>query len=85
MSTESHVTELLPAHSLDCLDEEDIAIVSEHLAVCDDCSSELRAFQAVIDDLALAVPDREPPPDLESRLMDRVRPPHPAAPVAPRT
>jgi anti-sigma-K factor RskA len=84
MSTEIHGTELLPAHSLDCLDEEDIVLVSEHLADCDACQSELRAYQAVVDDLAMAIPIHEPPTDLRTRLMDRVQPSHPPARVAPR-
>lgn len=74
MSTENHYIELLPAYTLDCLDEEDIILASEHLSACDGCQAELRAYQAVVDDLALAVPDAEPPSDLKRRLMDRVQP-----------
>lgn len=74
MSTEDQYKELLPAYALDCLDEEDIIIASEHLPVCDSCQAELRAYQAVVDGLALAVPDAEPASDLKRRLMDRVQP-----------
>ena len=74
MSTENDHMELLPAYTLDCLDEEDSILASEHLSVCDGCQAELRAYQALVDDLALAVPDAEPPSDLKRRLMDLVQP-----------
>ena len=79
MSTETHVVELLPAYTLDCLDEEELVLVSEHLAACADCRAELRTYQAVTDQLALAVPHAEPPASLKRRLMDRAQPPGPVA------
>lgn len=85
MSTDSHVTESMPAYALGCLDEADAVLVSEHLAVCDDCRAELLAYQAVVDDLALAVPAAEAPPDLRRRLMERTQPTRPYEFVQPRT
>jgi anti-sigma-K factor RskA len=77
MSTDPHVIELLPAYALDCLDEEELVRVSEHLAVCAECRAELRSYQAVTDQLALAVPQAAPPTRLKRQLMDRIQPSHP--------
>ena len=77
MSTDSHVTELVPAYALGCLDEADAVLASEHLAVCDGCRAELLAYQAVVDELALAVPFAEAPPGLKRRLMERTQPARP--------
>jgi anti-sigma-K factor RskA len=78
MSTETHILELLPAYTLDCLDEEEFIQVSEHLAACAECRDQLHFYQTVTDQLALAVPGADPPIDLKQRLMDRVRPSRPA-------
>jgi len=74
MTVEPHVTELLPAYALDCLDDEELVQVAEHVAVCAECRAELRAYQAVTDQLALAVPETVPPADLKYRLVERIRP-----------
>lgn len=85
MSTSIHVIDLLPAYALDCLDEEDLVRVSEHLAVCAECRAELRSYQAVTDQLALAVPDADPPTHLKRRLMDHIQPTRPKAFSHPRS
>ena len=85
MSTHSQVTELLPAYTLGCLEEAEAALVAEHLAVCDDCQTELLAYQAVASDLALAAPAAEPPPDLRRRLMERTQPTRPDELAQPRS
>ena len=81
---DAHVVELLPAHTLDCLDEEDALLVAEHLAVCPVCRAELVSYQGVVDQLAMAVPCSEPPADLRRQLMEHVRPPHPRGISQPR-
>jgi anti-sigma factor RsiW len=83
MATEIHVSDLLPAYVLDCLDETEISAVSEHLALCPRCQAELQAYRAVADQLALAAPEAEPPPDLKVQLMARLAPPSLARPTAP--
>ncbi len=84
MAKDTHVIELLPAYALDCLDEEDTALVAEHLAVCSACRADLIAYQSVADQLAIAVPCSEPPADLRRRLMTHVQPPRPRAISQPR-
>ncbi|GAB4539875.1 MAG: anti-sigma factor [Anaerolineae bacterium] len=77
MSVDNHVVDLLPAYALDCLDEDEIIQVSEHLAVCAACRAALDTYQGVADQLALIVPETEPPLDLKARLMDRIQPARP--------
>ena len=84
MATNAHVIELLPAYTLDCLDEEDMLLVTEHLAVCPTCRAELISYQGVADRLAMAVPCSEPPVDLRGRLMTHVQPARPQAISQPR-
>lgn len=81
MSAPTHVNDLLPAYTLDCLDEEEFVQVSEHLAACAECRVELQSYQSVADQLALAVPTAEPPARLKRRLMERVQPARRAAPA----
>jgi anti-sigma-K factor RskA len=84
MAMNTHVIELLPAYTLDCLDEEDMLLVTEHLAVCPTCRAELASYQGVADQLAMAVPCSEPPTDLRRRLMAHVQPARPRAISQPR-
>mgnify|MGYP000147392737 CR=1 FL=1 len=85
MSAEAHIAELLPAYALDCLDEDELIAVSEHLAVCADCRADLRAYDATIGRLALAAPDVAPPPELKIRLLERIQPPSGRSIVQPRS
>lgn len=84
MSTDLHISELIPAYALDCLDEDELVMVSEHLEICSACRAELRSYQTVADQLVLAVPDAAPPPELKRRLMDRVQSSRPTPPPQPR-
>ena len=73
MSDETHILELIPAYALDCLDEAEMRQVAEHLAGCQLCRTELRAFQDVTGQLALLAPEALPPADLRSRLQQRIQ------------
>lgn len=73
MKLQEHVNDLIPAYALDILDEGEMMQVSEHLADCPACREELRSYQAVTDQLALAAPMAEPPPALKQKLMDQVQ------------
>ena len=79
MFTDVHVVDLLAAFALDSLDEEEFIQVSEHLARCAECRAELSTYQAVADQLALAVPAAIPPARVKQQLMNRVRAQAPAA------
>lgn len=73
MSNNLHVLESLPAYALGSLDEEEAQVVSKHIAGCYLCRQELNAFQAVADQLLLAVPEARPSGDLRPRLMERIQ------------
>lgn len=72
MIGEEHVTDFLAAYALDCLDEQETVLVSEHLAHCEACRRELISFQAVTDQLPLALPQVEPPGRVKAQLMARI-------------
>ena len=72
MTADQHVFDLLPAYALDCLDEDEAIIVSEHLADCSLCNSELGAYQAIADELSLVVPMVDPPASVKRKLMERI-------------
>jgi anti-sigma-K factor RskA len=74
MSNQEHIVELIPAYALDCLDEQEALQVAGHLALCASCRDELTTYEAVVNQLALAVPDVEPPADLKERLMAQIEP-----------
>jgi len=68
-----HVTDLLPAYALDCLEEEEFIMVSEHLAICEQCRTELQSFQAVADQLVLLAPEATPSSGLKDQIMAQVQ------------
>lgn len=73
MSCADPIIELLPGYALGCLDEAERIAVSEHLAICSACRAEVRAYQAIVTQLALTVPEADPPPNLKQRLMNRIQ------------
>ena len=73
MTADLHVFDLLPAYALDCLDEDEAVYVSEHLATCAECNSELEVYQVIADNLPLAVPLVDPPAVMKDRLMERIQ------------
>jgi len=79
-----HVSDLLPGYALGCLDPADEALVSDHLATCAGCRTELQSFLVVSDQLALAVPDVPPPERLKHQLIGRIQASHPPAIREPR-
>jgi anti-sigma-K factor RskA len=74
MSDQVHITEYLPAYALGCLEQEEVAQVSQHLASCAMCRSQLEKFQDVADQLACAAPDAQPSEGLKQQLRARVQP-----------
>lgn len=80
---DEHVLDMLPGYALDCLDEDEAILVSEHLARCAGCRAELRAYQATVDRLALGVVEATPPAALQARLLDRIQMGEPDDPARP--
>jgi anti-sigma-K factor RskA len=75
MSNQKHVTELIPAYAVSCLDVAESLQVARHLASCAACQAELSRYEAVVDQLSLAVPEAEPTVDLKARLLDQIERP----------
>lgn len=59
----------LAAGSLDGADRSDTLA---HVTGCGDCQRLVRELSDVSDDVLLAVPEREPPPGFETRVLDKV-------------
>lgn len=72
MKDEHEELNLLPGYALGSLDPEESDRVRLHVARCRVCRQELASYQEVTGSLALAVPEQDPPPWLESRIMEKV-------------
>jgi anti-sigma factor RsiW len=67
------VRESLAALSLDALDVDERDVLEDHLARCPACADELRGYEETAALLALALPQREPPPALGARIAAAAR------------
>lgn len=70
-----HVTDELPALSLGCLEPVERQQVLTHLEECAVCRVEWLAFQEVVGDLSLALPQITPPARVKTVLMAKITPP----------
>ena len=69
----THILDLLPAYAIGGLDPDELQRVEEHLLSCSICRNELSAYQAVADELSLAVPMATPSVKLKVRLLQRLQ------------
>jgi anti-sigma-K factor RskA len=72
MATYEHVLDLIPAYVLDCLDDEETIRVRQHLANCQLCQDEARAYETVAAQLPSAISQVSPPDRLRARLLQSV-------------
>jgi hypothetical protein len=63
------LADLLPADALNALDAPEHELVAAHTARCADCAQEQRALVEVAAQLALALPQQHPSPDLAARIL----------------
>src|SRR5215831_855671 len=63
-----HYEELLADYALQALELDAVPDVTAHLSTCAHCRATLAAYAAVLDQLAQAVPQHEPPAALGARL-----------------
>jgi anti-sigma-K factor RskA len=82
MTNQDHVSDLLPAYALGALDHSEVERVKSHLSMCPACRQELREFETITGDLALAVTEMSPRPKLRQELMSRIGKTQPAAVTA---
>ena len=73
MPTCNALAELAPAYALGALESDECEEVERHVAGCRACQVSLAGDVAVVDVLAVAVPQRTPPARLRTRLMAAVR------------
>ena len=73
MTGNSHILESLPAYVLGSLDASEARLVTEHLAGCHLCRTELHAFQNTADQLAWAAPEALPSEYLKRRFVERIK------------
>ena len=62
-------------YSLGALTVEEKREFEEHLASCQVCRAEARAFDATVENLPLGIAELQPPPDLRERLLKRIADP----------
>jgi len=72
MANNLHVTEIIPAYALACLEADEANLVAEHLAICGLCRAELQGYQEVAGQMAYALPQAEPPQALRAALLERL-------------
>jgi hypothetical protein len=77
------VRPLMAELALGIADGEERAQALRHLAGCTECRRALEELSEVTDELLLLVPEHEPPPGFESRVLARVAP-SPSPSAAPR-
>lgn len=80
---DEHINDLIPGYVLDCLDDAELLQADQHLATCAACRAELTAYQAVVHQLGVAVPDAVCSEELKDRLMARAQSWQPASANAP--
>jgi len=69
----SEIDELLGGYALTALDELDEASVQMHLAGCDRHQRTVEELTRATDRLLLAAPEREPRPELRTRILEAIR------------
>jgi anti-sigma-K factor RskA len=73
MSDHEAMRELLAPVALGAATPEEELTVEAHARRCEACAAELAEFRAAAGQLAVEVPQVEPPPELKKRVMDAVR------------
>lgn len=73
MSGHDEIRELLAPVALGAATPEEEQTVEAHVRRCDACAGELAELRSAVGELAVEVPQVEPPPELRRRVMDAVR------------
>jgi len=70
---EHQMTELASLHALGALSQHEARAFEQHLAEgCHACSAEFDSFERTVGELALSVPEAQPPGEVRERLLARV-------------
>lgn len=63
---------LIPAYAMGTTDPDETALVEANLAACPDAEAALLEYGRLVDDMRVSVPQHDPAPELEERLMARL-------------
>ena len=66
---DAHATDDLELYALGALEQPATARIARHLAECPACRAQAAELAGIVDELAGALPDREPPPALRGRIL----------------
>jgi anti-sigma-K factor RskA len=72
--SEEHVSDLIPAYVLGCLDPDEKLRVEKHLEGCEACRAELKTYHSVMDGLALSINQIDPPKRLKQSIVQLIEP-----------
>ncbi len=72
MKPESHVTDQIAAYALNILEAAEATEVAAHLTACPACQAELQAYEALVGELAVTIPQIDPSPSLKTQLLQEV-------------
>ncbi len=85
MEVKNHPTrEELSGYALQSLEIEETRALREHLATCPECREILADYDQIASGLLFAVPPKAPPPQLRSRLAERIHAGQPSQAVPAR-
>jgi predicted anti-sigma-YlaC factor YlaD len=70
----AHVRDLAPEVALGVAGGEDRAIVLAHTAGCSECRAFVAELSSTVDAVLLLAPTRQPPPNFETRVLQRLSP-----------
>lgn len=74
MNNTDHISNLLPAYSLGCLDADEAERVASHLPGCSQCRQELQDYQELLSQMAYAAPEHAPAPELIGKILAATQP-----------
>jgi anti-sigma-K factor RskA len=63
---------LIPAYTLGTTDPDETALVEANLATCPEAAAALIEYRRLVDEMRVSVPQLDPAPELEERLMVRL-------------
>ena len=72
MKNTKHVSDLIPAFVLGCLDNSETNQVLQHIASCNTCRKEVHQYLSIVGLIAETVPDVEPAQHVKSTIMNKI-------------
>ena len=73
MMKHDQIHEMLPAYALGCLDDDEAALVSEHIAACATCHGQFLEYRSTVDAMAYGALGVSPSDSLKQKLLQRIQ------------